>query len=451
MKRVFASDLRDPGDSPAWVRVIFAVLFGYCLLGRTFAYVGIPQAKLFIGDVVLGAFLLLQFPVLVRYFVGPLVSPSVFSTLAWSVLLFIVYGTVELIRGYLFEYSLLAALQTFVFNVYVLYFFIGLWVGAQSPDLLRRLIRVLAIALAVYGPAYILLLNRVAIEIPGTNVPVFGQASSGLVVIGLLCFERPLGWYWIPLFTNVFIILATQVRSEWVGLLAALTLAAILTRRYSLLVAPILVMAGLLTVGYLVDFRIPSPVTRGGDISTKDIMGRAIGAVDPELAREYTPRAYSYAGTVSWRTRWWSEIWESVHQDPATSLLGFGYGFPLGDLVSYLRGVDIRTPHNVFFYALGYTGWLGVSLFFALQASCATLLYRLFRQTGQLFPLLVWTITVIEAFFGNVFETPSGAISVYLIIGIACAPLLSHTTRALPVPATAQRRHSQLIGYALSD
>jgi hypothetical protein len=53
------------------------------------------------------------------------------------------------------------------------------------------------------------------------------------------------------------------------------------------------------------------------------------------------------------------------------------------------------------------------------------LLWRVYRVTGQAFGLASWSATLFAAFFGNVLETPSGAIPLYLIIGLLVAPSLS--------------------------
>src|SRR5207247_1567860 len=107
----------------------------------------------------------------------------------------------------------------------------------------------------------------------------------------------------------------------------------------------------------------------------------------------------------------------SVHESPVRALMGFGYGFPIGDLVPYLEGRFIRTPHNFFLYVLGYTGWLGVALFFAFQRELVRLLWRMWKQTGQPFGILFWTTSIVCASFTAFFETPYSAIPFYLIIG----------------------------------
>ena len=78
---------------------------------------------------------------------------------------------------------------------------------------------------------------------------------------------------------------------------------------------------------------------------------------------------------------------------------------------------DLRTPHNIFYYALGYSGWLGVFFFFSLQAACGALVWRAYKLTGQSFGVALWASTLLTAFFGNAFETPTGAIPCYLTLG----------------------------------
>jgi hypothetical protein len=107
-------------------------------------------------------------------------------------------------------------------------------------------------------------------------------------------------------------------------------------------------------------------------------------------------------------------------------LIGPGYGYLLRNLVNYLKDLgEIRTPHNVFFYALGYSGWVGVVLFFSLQATVGSLVWRAYRLTGQPFGLAFWAAALLSAFFGNVMETPSGAIPFYLTLGLIIGPTLS--------------------------
>jgi hypothetical protein len=87
--------------------------------------------------------------------------------------------------------------------------------------------------------------------------------------------------------------------------------------------------------------------------------------------------------------------------------------------------MDIRTPHSIFFFALGYSGWIGVILFYSLQVSILVMLWRVYKLTGQSYGLAIWISTLTASFFGNSFESPMGSIPSYIGIGLIIGPVLS--------------------------
>jgi hypothetical protein len=60
-----------------------------------------------------------------------------------------------------------------------------------------------------------------------------------------------------------------------------------------------------------------------------------------------------------------------------------------------------------------------------LQAACGALMWRAYRLTGQSFGMAAWAFALLGAFFGNVLETPAGAIPFYLTLGLVIGPTLS--------------------------
>jgi hypothetical protein len=407
-----------------WVKCVAALLVGFACLGKSFAYWGVPAAKIFIGDIFLALSILLKPRAVVGRWLYALIQGGPLNGFAWMLLMFFQYGIITAIRGFSKDYDPIVILQELIFNIYPLYLFLGIEVGIRSPDFLRKIIRVQAWCTGIYGTAYIIVLNRLDIFIPGTKVPVFGQTGGGLAIIALLCLERRLRLVWIPLCLNAFLMLGMQVRAEWVGFIIGVSLWGVLTGQLKRLAIGMFLVAALLLVGYATDFSMPSPRSRGGTISTRDIIGRMIASVDPEAAAQFTDRAQSYGGTVAWRRNWWQAIWNSSLQDAETIAFGHGYGFRITNLVSYLAGEDIRTPHNDFFYALAYTGWLGTLIFYSFLLAILRMLWRVFRLTGQPIGVITFGTALASSFFGNMFETPFGAIPLYLLFGIAIAPLL---------------------------
>ncbi len=185
---------------------------------------------------------------------------------------------------------------------------------------------------------------------------------------------------------------------------------------------------------YVTDIQLPSPEGRGdAAFSSREVVARMIAPLDRDPAASYSDSSDYYEGTALWRTAWWLEIWNSVNETRTRALLGHAYGYDIGQLSPYLDGDFIRTPHDVFFYVLAYTGWIGVTLFLFFQIEIVRLLAKAWRQTGQPFGLVFWLALMGYALFTPFFETPQGAILFSIIVGWMLAPAVRRVQ--LPVPA----------------
>jgi hypothetical protein len=410
-----------------WSKIAFILTLGYAVEGKAFSYIGIPPAKLFIGDITLLAFLYFKGKDMCHQWFAALVKNIPFSGVAWCLLISLGYGIMEVVRGISTGYSPLIAFQNLVFNVYPLYIFLGIWVGRRYPDMMLKVVRIIAWVICFYGPAYLLFLHNLPIRMPGSEVSIFNQVGGSLVLVGLFCMERNLAKYWLPLTVSAFMMLAAQVRAEWLGFGLMLFIWGVLGKKMGKVLMTVAIVIVLLAIGFISDVTLPSTAERGGAVSSREIVARGLSAFDQSLAEEYSSvkNVRFYAGTIYWRTKWWHAIWDEINENTTNQLIGGGYGYPLSDLVPDLKGKDIRTPHNVFFFCLAYSGWIGVVLFCTLQLCIFHLLWRTFKRTRQPFGICLWAATVVGAFFGNVFETPFGAIPSYLMVGMLIAPGLA--------------------------
>jgi hypothetical protein len=435
-----------------WSKWVVFLLVGYALIGRSFSYLGIPPAKLFIGDLTLAAFIFLRPRKIFDPWILGITKGGPIGAFSWILLISIAFGIFELIRGVLLGFSPIYALQNLVFNVYPLFFFLGLWVGARRPEALLRYVQTFAVCLAIYAPLYLIVLHSVWITMPGSDgVPVFGQTGGGgLVILALVCLDpKPVRW-WPAMVVAGITFLATQVRSEWLGTGVAILLWGVLSRKMSRVAMIGLGIFTLLALGAVLDVNIPAPSERGGAISTQEIVARGLAAVSPDLARNVTgsDNVGFYQGTITWRENWWKAIWQNSQENYTNLIIGPGYGFILKNLVDYLKqNGDVRTPHNIFYYALGYSGWMGVVIFFSLQLTCVAMLWRVYRLTGQAFGLAVWATTIIEALFGNVMETPAGAIPLYIIIGLIVGPTLNFVSSQTSYHHDLQETYESELAY----
>jgi hypothetical protein len=423
-------------DWDNWSKWVLFLLVGYGLTGRSFAYLGIPPAKLFIGDLTLAAFIFLRPRKLFDPWIRALTKSDPLSPFAWLLLISLAYGIFEVVRGILIGFPPLVAVENMVFNIYPIFLFLGLWVGRRRPELLLKYIQVYAILFTIYAPAYILFLDKISLLMPGSDgVTVFGQAGGGgFIVLGLLCLDPKPSRFWLPMTIGAIQLLANQVRAEWLGIGLAFLIWGVLSKKMSKVAGFGLSIVLLLGIGFLLDVNIPAAQERGGSISSQEIVARGLAAISPELAQDVTgsTNVGFYNGTITWRETWWHAIWQNSQENYSNLLIGPGYGFPLKNLVDYLKTFgDLRTPHNIFYYALGYSGWIGVVIFFSLQGACGILVWRAYKITGQSWGVAVWASTLFTAFFGNAFETPFGAIPAYLIIGLVVGPTLSSASYPL--------------------
>ena len=260
-------------------------------------------------------------------------------------------------------------------------------------------------------------------------MPFFGGPyGSAVALLGLITFEPRLRRVWHLIALNLCVLLGMQLRAEWISFFVGLLVFAWCTKRVKHLMIAGGLLILLLGVMYVTKIDLPSPTGRGGRISAVSLVARAIAPFNPSLAFDLAPPedAGQFSDTAAWRLVWWASIWETVHADASRALLGLGYGYPLGDLNPLIEpGEFIQTPHNAFFYALAYSGWIGVILFGLLQIELLRLIWRGYKISAQPFGLICWAALLAGSLFADYFEAPFGAIPYYLLVGAALAPGLT--------------------------
>jgi hypothetical protein len=393
-----------------WTKFAIVQLIGCWFLGKIFAVAGGPLVALLFFN-----------RNLCQSIYRALTRRDPLSFLCWTLLISIMYGICGTVYGILSGYDPITALQVLVFNFCPLYFILGIWAGARRPGFLQGFIKFTFWYGTVYTFLYFLVLrNQLG------NDDAVGHPGSGMITfLAPFCFGFKLSVFWLPILVATFNIIANQIRADWVGLAIAMAIWGATAKKLGRVFSIVGLVVGLLLIGFVFDVRIPGFAERGGEISARDTVGRALSSVDPELAGEYSTDAATYAGTVHWRETWWKEIRDTVTESPVTTIFGMGYGYPIADLVSYLKGMDIRTPHSIFYFTLCYSGALGVAIFFTLQASILILHWRTYKATGQTYGFVTHIALLTSAFFGNLFEAPQSAITLYLLLGMSVGPLFS--------------------------
>jgi hypothetical protein len=384
------------------------LLYGYFFVGKVFVYISFS----------LTALVLFDRRVLFDRLYTALTRRGHLSGLSWALLLSIMCGVAGVIYGVMAGYRLVTALEVLVFNICPWFLFFGIHAGTQRPLAARGYIRFLAWGHVITTPLYYFVFRHV-----GTG-EFLAPGSGALVLLALFCFEKNLSRYWLPILVCSFDTIAAEIRAEWLGLAVATIVWAMATKQMTRFVSMAGIIATLLAVGFVADVRLPALPGRGGEISARDTIGRAVSGMDPEMAQEYSSNSRTYAGTVMWREKWWKAIREAVFEKPVTTIFGLGYGYPIGGLVPYLKGQDIRSPHSVFYFTLTYGGLVGVFMFALVLVNLMAVLWKTFKQTGQIFGLACLIFLVASSMFGNFFESPQRCIPTYILIGMCIGPLL---------------------------
>ncbi|MGB8322335.1 MAG: O-antigen ligase family protein, partial [Candidatus Acidiferrum sp.] len=405
------------------------LLLGYLCMGRTFAYLGIPSLHLYIGEIVLGLFFVFGPQTVNGRWIWLPIKTTAFRGYKKLLTIFLIFGIFQVVHGIYAGHSPLLAIRDLAMNYYPLYFPVGLWVGLRDFNYLRRFIRVAAWTNGIYGILYIVILSQIPWSFTGFSqgtdpIQAFGQPSfSAAILLGLICFERNIREVAVVLCLNVFVLLGMLIRAEWLAFGVGLVLWACFSRNLRKLAVAGVLIVGVLAVMYWTNFSYVGPVTRGGTISTTDIVGRILAPVNPDLAKDYTADVQQFEGNAVWRTLFWAELWNTVNDSTTHRLIGLGYGYPLNNLQPFGVDTGTRTPHSVFFWSLSYTGWIGVLIFASVQISLGRLLWLVYRHTGQPFGIVFLVAMIAFASFTPFFEVPQGAIPFYLILGCTCANL----------------------------
>ena len=410
-----------------WRKLVVFLTIGYYSMGRSFSYIGIIPASIFIGEIVLAWFALTRQDAIAFFFAGARRNRSV-ELIRATLLLFFGYGILTLVNGLLRHQNPFAAAQNLAFNYYAFYLIIGVWVAVKNPPFMKTLAISFGWFHAIYGTAYVLLFQRFDWYVPGTPmVQWFGQPNGAAVAILLmLSYERRFRRIFWPMMLNLFVMLAVQVRSEWIGFVIAFIVWSVLAKKISQFVGFVGVTVLLCAVALFFNLHMEGIANRGGEVSVQGVVGRMIAPFDATLAAKFVDDPESLGGTAKWRQEWWNQIWLSInHGDQKTFLFGHGYGYVIADLAGYVEE-DLRSPHNIFFYSLCYGGWCGAFVFAIFQLSLLYALYRAYRLSGQAFGIAFWIVNVTMALLGNEFETPFGAIPYFLLVGLHLRPLFEN-------------------------
>jgi O-antigen ligase len=409
------------------------LLGGYLLFDKAFAYLHLPGAPLFIGEMVLGVGALAAV-VATRYLRVPIRDEPIFALLG----AFVIWGLFRAVPG-VGVYGL-DALRDSALWYYCLFAFFIAAALARSPQLLERLILQLTRMtpwLLLWLPFGLVLASEEgAPTVPFSTVSMLSHKPGSATIAALLV----LGCMWLLPDTRsarsraawsvmalvVIALAATQNRGGTLGVLAGATVGlAFMRNRLGLVTRVVVITAVGLGLASVLSLKVPFSGIQGREFSAEQLIANAVS-----LGSEDSPGNLN--GTVKGRQELWSRILDKQLAD-GRLVDGSGFGQNLATEVGvYDEGKDtLRSPHNSHLHILARMGLVGLSLWIALWVGwywrliggCRRLARQglyLRRQVGVL-SLMVTTAILVSSFFDPQLEGPQVAALLWTAFGIGVA------------------------------
>lgn len=445
---------------PIWFgRYTLFLLCGYALLGRGFAYLGVPPV--FVGEIGLVLAVLAILPGVPR---GVLRSP-----VTWLLVMFMLWGA-ACTFPYLGEYGL-DSLRDGVLWGYAIY---SLAVAATllRLDAIEKMIELYARVIPVF-----LLLIPIVMAIylfgqswiprwpwgPGSGVGIIHVKPGDLAVhySGLFAFlmlelsGRAFQLIWLLLWLLGVAPVVMLTRAGIMTIACTASLVALLrpSFKYFYIAACVgicvtaLYLAGLeLSVGYTVR-------TISVDQLVSNIQSILFSADRPEFGLE---------ATKHWRELWWGKIVDyTVHGDYFWT--GKGFGINLADADGFQVDPDhtLRSPHNAHMTILARAGVPGLVLWIAMQGTFAVQLLinfivdqRMGRRrlaTIEIWTFIYWLAFQINGSFDVFLEGPQGGIWFWSLFGFGLALIVARSEITTVQGRSFQPRSSSDHGSSQAD
>lgn len=416
------------GDKFMWA--LAALLVGYALLGKSFAYLGAPP--LYVGELTL----LLGVAALVccrkwTHLLG--------STLFWLIVAMMLWGAAQTLP-YISRHGM-NALRDAVIWGYAVFAIIVAQLLIEKPQRLATLYVRFGrfVPMVLWAGPVLLLLSRVVTlpDAPWSGVPLIhvkgGDYMVHLCAAMAMLVANPL----VMSTASVLILLPINFGGSVTGRAAFVTFAACLALMTALRPGNRLIwrLAGIvvLVLAVLWATEINIGLSDGERTVSFDQLAANVESIFDSSEGELE-------GTKQWRLMWWGKIIDyTVHGRYFWTGKGFGINLADDDGFAVDQEGSLRSPHNGHMTMLARAGVPGLALWIVLQLTWAGRVFaayvRAYRQrdtrwAGLFMVLLVyWTAFVVNAAFDVFLEGPIGGIWFWTFFGVGMAAVWIHRYR----------------------
>lgn len=433
---------------------------GYVVLGKSFAYLGLPP--LFVGEILFALGLLA--------FLASGCTTALLTTLpAISAALLMAWVLLRTLQGV--GAHGIDALRDGAVALYGGFAFIVAALLVERPIRIAQIVGYFRVHARVLIPIAIVLyliarfFGASIPKLPGQNVEIISVRSGELaahlcgalvlVLVGLCKVSRT----WLAVALGAALLVASQSRGGMLALLLPLLLAMLLTGQIGRLAAITAGLTLVMLVAYAADFEIDLP--RG----ERPISAAAV--VENLASVTGSSDANNLDGTKQWRLGWWQAIRDYTVHGPYF-WTGKGFGINLAEADGFVVGLErggptLRSPHSVHMTYLGRGGVPGLALWLLTIGSWTIALLRAAHiawRRGDLdwarffvFLICYFASIVVDASFDVALEGPMLGIPFWILFGIGIGSLMVyrawHIVEAPLRFERAARKGAHIAGAAL--
>jgi hypothetical protein len=429
-----------PDWSSLYLHILCLSLLGYAILGKTFAYIGIPP--FFIGELilVLGALVFLRVN---RTFATLASLPAILLVL---MMCWVLVRTIPFIA----EFGI-SALRDSVIIMYGVLSFVVIALMLEDTNRVDRLVEsyrgfivILGFIMPIAGTIAAFLQDELP-QMPGTGLPILMIRPGDLAVhlAGASVFILAGLWkpsrIWLLFLLWGMVLIATQNRGAILALAIPIALATIALGRTRALLSILIPVAIIFAAGYAMNI----------DVQITDDERRMFGPrqlVD-NVASIFGSTTQELDGTKEWRLSWWQAIYDyTVYGEYFWVGKGFGVNLAVSD--GFVVGTEnpnaplLRSPHNGSLTILARSGvpglllWVGLLGSWFLMMADAMLLARRRRQRDWyglfLFIACYLLAALINSLFDVALEGPMLGFWFWSLFGFGIAAVMIYRVQLPP-------------------
>lgn len=460
MPRAPARTAADRRATDRYLPILALGFAGYVVLGKSFAYLGVPP--LFVGEMLFALGLLA--------FLASGSTTALLTTVpALSAALLMGWVLLRTLQG-IGPYGV-DALRDGAVALYGGFAFIVAALLVERPIRIAQIMGYFRIHVRVLIPIAIVLYLIARFffasipKLPGQNVEIISVRSGELaahlcgalvlVLVGLCKVSRT----WVVVALGAALLIASQSRGGMLALLLPLVLAMILTGQIGRLATIAAALTVVMLLAAAADLEIDLP--RG----ERPISAAAV--VENLASVAGSSEANNLDGTKQWRLGWWQAIRNYTVHGPYF-WTGKGFGMNLAEADGFVVGLErggptVRSPHSVHMTYLARSGVPGLALWLLTIGSWTLALLRaahLAWRRGDLdwaryFVFLVCYLAsiVIDASFDVALEGPMLGIPFWILFGIGFGSLMVYRAWHVVEPPVrlggAARKGAQIAGAIL--